>query len=212
MTSLLMHEILSHWRGRKSPLAGIGCYLILQFLMGYTTQNDAGWAGVPALAFGWVALILSSLLALEAVWADDSSCGVLAQQRLGARPFGAIILYKTAAFYIAVVAPLVALFVAQHGFDAASVAALALGGLDVTLLLVMAGALTVTLRHGAWLAGLLAVLPLLVPPLTFGLGAQIAVLQNASPLPALALLGGVTLFTLITAPLATFHILSGQRA
>ncbi len=213
MIRLLWFEILSFWRGRMTPVMSVGVYLLLNFLMGYAMQNDPAWdhSPLPGLAFGWVAMVMSSLLALDAVWQDDARQGVLLQQQLSPWPFSMIIMLKVLAFYLTIIAPLTILLSWQSGGDMLTMLAGLTGGLSISVLIVMAGALTLYARRGALLISFLVLLPLLIPPLTFGLGAQIAVTQNTSPWPALSLLGATTLFTVVLAPLATYYSLHGQR-
>ena len=217
MIRLFYHECMAYWRGHRAPFLGMGCYLILRLLMGYATQHDPTYATqiIPHLAFQWIALITASLLGLERIWHDDARNHLLLQQKMSPYPLWWFVLLKAKAFWLMMLLPLIIMFgaeqmIATQSFPLIGLLSLILASFTLSLLLTLAGALTLGSQNGMPV-GLLVLFPFLIPPLTFGLGAQIAVLQQTDPWPALALLGACTLFTLIIAPLACFHLLRQQR-
>ncbi|HEY1096769.1 MAG TPA: heme exporter protein CcmB [Alphaproteobacteria bacterium] len=219
MIKLLRYEIRQYWSGSGSALLSLGCYFILTFLMGYATQNhpaSENLSGIsPALAFQWVAMIVSSLLAIERIWLDDARDHLLAQQRLSPYSTLFFITLKSGAFWICIFLPLLIVFGVQSALSSGQaeiipVIPFLLASISITLLLVLAGALALGSRNGM-LISLVIILPLLVPPLTFGLGAHLAIQQGIDVLPALSLLSAYALFNLVLVPCAVHYVLSHTR-
>lgn len=218
MIRLMALEMAAYWRGQNAPIISMGCYIILIFLMGYASQHEPGWndAAIPQLAFQWIALIVASLLGLERIWHDDWRDGVLIQQRLSHYPLWMFTLIKMIAFWMSVFLPLLVLFslnqiLASGQLPDEGVVAMILATLSFSLLMGLAGALTLGSTGSSVLVSFLVLLPLLIPALTFGLGTQIALDQGKEPWSPLALLGAYTLFTVLLAPMATSYILHSQR-
>lgn len=214
---LLSLEVLAYWRGQNAPAISMGCYIILIFLMGYAAQHEPSWSDnqIPQLAFQWIALIVSSLLGLERIWHDDWRDGVLLQQRLSHYPLWLFSLIKVLAFWLSVFLPLLILFGGLQFLTAQlpdeGMLAMILATLCFSLLMGLAGALTLGSSGSSILISFLILLPLMIPALTFGMGTQIALFQDKEPWSPLALLGAYTLFTVLLAPMATSYILQSQR-
>jgi heme exporter protein B len=149
----------------------------------------------------WVSALLSSLLALEGLFRADAEDGSIEQLMLSPVPLGVIVFAKIVAHWIIsslpliALAPLVALaFGLPPGALPVLLLALLLATPALSVLIAIGAALTVSLKAGSSLIGLL-VLPLTSPLLIFGARATdlaAAAEPSAAPLyllAALAVLG-----------------------
>jgi heme exporter protein B len=157
----------------------------------------------------WVAALLSTMLSLPRLFADDHRDGTLEQLALAPHPLGLLVTGKVIAHWLvsglplAVLAPLLGI-----QFD------LSTDGLLVLTLSILLGtpalsgigaigaALTLGLRGGGVLVSLL-VLPLYIPVLIFGAGAVDAAVTGLGGEAHLSLLAALTLASLGFAPWAT---------
>ena len=163
-----------------------------------------------AMAAGvvWIAALLAALLSLPRLFAADHVDGTLEQMLVAPLPLAVIVLAKIAAHWLttglplAIAAPLIGL---QYDLPADALAILLaslLIGTPVLSLLGAAGAaLTLGVRGGGALLGLL-VLPLFVPVLVFGAGAITASLIGINPSAHLSLLGAFLAVSSIVGPWA----------
>lgn len=163
-----------------------------------------------AMAAGvvWIAALLAALLSLPRLFAADLVDGTLEQMLVAPQPLAVIVLAKIAAHWLttglplAIAAPLIGL---QYDLPADALAILLaslLIGTPVLSLLGAAGAaLTLGVRGGGALLGLL-VLPLFVPVLVFGAGAVTASLIGINPSAHLSLLGAFLAVSSIVGPWA----------
>ncbi len=163
-----------------------------------------------AMAAGvvWIAALLAALLSLPRLFAADHVDGTLEQMLVAPQPLAVIVLAKIAAHWLttglplAIAAPLIGL---QYDLPADALAILLaslLIGTPVLSLLGAAGAaLTLGVRGGGALLGLL-VLPLFVPVLVFGAGAVTASLIGINPSAHLSLLGAFLAVSSIVGPWA----------
>jgi heme exporter protein B len=163
-----------------------------------------------AMAAGvvWIAALLAALLSLPRLFAADHIDGTLEQMLVAPQPLAIIVLAKIAAHWLttglplAIAAPLIGL---QYDLPADALAILLaslLIGTPVLSLLGAAGAaLTLGVRGGGALLGLL-VLPLFVPVLVFGAGAVTASLIGINPSAHLSLLGAFLAVSSIVGPWA----------
>ncbi len=151
----------------------------------------------------WVAALLSVLLTLPRMLANDYADGTLEQLALSAYPLPVIVAGKIAAHWLmaglplALLSPLLGL---QFGLESRELvvlfASLMLGTPVLSMIGAIGAALTLGVRGGSILLALL-VLPLYVPVLIFGAGAVeqsmvgIDVSANLSLLGAILLLGGL---------------------
>src|SRR5690606_23362036 len=125
----------------------------------------------------WVAALLSTLLSLHRLFAQDHADGTLEQLLLSPEPTALWALAKVCAHWIVTGLPLVVvapglalLFDVEQDALGVLVLSLALGTPILALLGAVGAALTLGLRGGGVLLALL-VLPLFVPVLIFGAGA-----------------------------------------
>lgn len=157
----------------------------------------------------WVVALLACLLSLDRLFQADYEDGSL--DDLASSPVGllVVVIAKMAAHWFATILPLVIaapvlaliLKLPAEGYTYL-VVSLIVGTPALSLLGGIGAALTISVRRGGVLMSLL-VLPLYIPTLIFGVGAVDAAIHSGDPLPHLALLGAVTLMSVVISPFAT---------
>lgn len=156
----------------------------------------------------WVAALLSSMLSLGRLFAQDHADGTLEQMLLSPDPLTVIVAAKVLAHWLSsglplvLLAPLLALQFDLAG-DALGVLwiSLLLGTPALSLIGSIGAALTLGLRGGGVLVALL-VLPLYIPVLIFGAGAVGAQASGLGASAHLNLLAGVLVGAGVLAPWA----------
>ncbi|MGQ4273649.1 heme exporter protein CcmB [Terrihabitans sp. B22-R8] len=163
----------------------------------------------------WIAALLSTLIGLDRLFGADAEDGSLDLLFAAPTPLSLIVLAKVAAHWVgtglplAVAAPLLGLLLNMPPPALASISlTLLIGTPALTLLGAMGAALTVGLKRGGLLLPVL-VMPLTVPTLIFGVSATENVLSATPSFAPLALLMGVTLASLVLAPIAAAAALRG---
>ena len=163
-----------------------------------------------AMAAGvvWIAALLAAVLSLPRLFAADHADGTLEQMLVSPQPLAVVVLAKTAAHWLltglplALAAPLIGL---QYDLPAGALvillASLLIGTPVLSLLGAAGAALTLGVRGGGALLGLL-VLPLFVPVLVFGAGAVTASLMGINPSAHLSLLGAFLAVSSLVGPWA----------
>lgn len=195
------------WSEMATPLI---FFVIIASLFPLAASPDEAQLRSTGAAVIWMSALLSSLLALDGLFRADSEDGSMEQLILGPAPLGLVVLAKIVAHWavsgvpLLVLAPLVAMsFFLPLTSLPELVAALALATPTLSVLAAIGAALTVSLRAGGTIIGLL-ILPLTGPVLIFGTRAtELAALGEpvAGPLYLLASLAvlAVSLGPLITA-------------
>jgi heme exporter protein B len=150
----------------------------------------------------WISALLSSLLALEGLFRADADDGSLEQLLLSPVPLGVTVFAKVAAHWLMTVLPLIALvpllalsFYLPVGALPTLTLALLLATPTLSVLVALGAALTVSLRRGGAIVGLL-ILPLTGPLLIFGTRATdfgVTGEPTAGPLYLLAALAALAL-------------------
>jgi heme exporter protein B len=162
----------------------------------------------------WVAALLSMLLSLDGLFRADFEDGSLEQWMLSSHSMVVLVLVRVAAHWIfsglamVVLAPFLglALGLPAHCFGALLISLL-LGTPVLILLGAVGAALTVGLRRGGLLLGLL-ILPLYVPVLILGSGALQAALQGLPVAGYLLWLSCLAVLAITLAPFAIAAALS----
>jgi len=155
----------------------------------------------------WVAAMLASLLAADALFRPDVEDGTMEQWVLSGQPLPWLLLIKSCAHWIlsglplVLLTPVVAVSLGVESGWVAIVVVLALGSGILTMLSAIGAALTVGLRRGNMLMALL-VLPLEIPVLIFGAQAVQSAMRDESAIGIISLLGAVLLLAMILAPFA----------
>lgn len=156
----------------------------------------------------WVAAMLASLLAADALFRPDVEDGVMEQWVLSGQPLAWLLLAKTCAHWVltglplVLVAPVIALGlgVAAPGWPLL-MGTLLLGTAVLSVVGGIGAALTVGLRRGNMLMALL-VLPLEMPVLIFGARALDMGLQGEVVTGPLSLLAAILMLALVLGPFA----------
>jgi len=161
-----------------------------------------------AAGVAWIGALLAAVLSLPRLFAMDHADGTLEQMLVSPQPLALVVLAKIAAHWLltglplALVAPLIGL---QYGLPADALcvllASLLIGTPVLSLLGAAGAALTLGVRGGGALLGLL-VLPLFVPVLVFGAGAVTATLTGLAPSAYLSLLGAFLAVSSLIGPWA----------
>ena len=195
------------WSELATPLI---FFVIIASLFPLAATPDEAQLRSIGAAVIWMSALLSSLLALDGLFRADAEDGSMEQLILAPAPLGLVVLAKIVAHWavsgvpLLVLAPLVAMsFYLPLAALPELIAALALATPTLSVLAAIGAALTVSLRAGGTIIGLL-ILPLTGPVLIFGTRAtELAALGEtvAGPLYLLASLAvlAVSLGPLITA-------------
>ena len=195
------------WSELATPLI---FFVIIASLFPLAATPDEAQLRSIGAAVIWMSALLSSLLALDGLFRADTEDGSMEQLILAPAPLGLVVLGKIVAHWavsgvpLLVLAPLVAMsFYLPLAALPELIAALALATPTLSVLAAIGAALTVSLRAGGTIIGLL-ILPLSGPVLIFGTRAtELAALGEsvAGPLYLLASLAvlAVSLGPLITA-------------
>jgi heme exporter protein B len=156
----------------------------------------------------WVAVLLASLLTLDALYRGDVEDGSLEQLLLAPVPLAwllavrVLVHWATTALPLVLLTPLLAqlLYLPTELLPVLMVS-LALGTPLLSLLGAVVAALTVGIRRSGMILALLA-LPLFLPVLVFGAGSVMAAAQGLPWSGALLMLGAGLALALVLAPLA----------
>jgi len=193
-------------RRRADTLAAMIFFVMVVSLFPLGIGPESALLRTMASGVVWVAALLSSMLSLTRLFADDHQDGTLEQLLLSAHPLAFLALGKIAAHWmgsgllLVLVAPLLALqFDLSPAACGVLVLSLLLGTPVLSLLGAIGAALTVGLRGGSVLLSLL-VLPLAVPVLVFGAGAVEAYNAGLGISAHLSLLGALLVLALAAAP------------
>jgi len=183
-------------------------FVIVASLFPLALSPDAAQLRSVGTGVLWVAALLSSLLALEGLFRADADDGSLEQLMLSPVPATITALAKVTAHWLVTVVPLVVLMpmlglLFYLPLEALPVMAFALLLATPTLsvLVALGAALTVSLRRGGSIVGLL-VLPLTAPLLIFGTRAADLSLHGESAAGPLYLLAALAVFAVALGPLA----------
>ncbi len=206
--AVLRRDLMLAWRGRADVLVTLAFFIVVVCLFPFGIGPETNQLRAIAPGVLWVAALLSTLLSLHRLFAQDHADGTLEQLLLSPEPTALWVVAKVSAHWIVTGLPLV---VAAPGlallFDVEQEAlgvltlSLALGSPILALLGAVGAALTLGLRGGGVLLALL-VLPLFVPVLIFGAGAVDAHLSGTGAAAQLLLLGGGLLGALALTPFA----------
>lgn len=190
-------------RSRGEVIQALAFFVVVVSLFPLAIGPESALLKRIAPGVVWVAALLSVLLTLPRILANDYADGTLEQLALSVYPLPLIVAGKILAHWLmaglplALVSPLLGL---QFGLEARELVvlftSLMLGTPVLSLIGAIGAALTLGVRGGSILLALL-VLPLYIPVLIFGAGAVeqamvgVDVSANLSLLGALLLLGGL---------------------
>jgi heme exporter protein B len=208
LKAMLARELTIALRRKGDALTSLFFFVIVVSLFPLGIGAEPAMLRTIGPGVLWVAALLSSMLGLHRLFADDHADGTLEQLALSPGAFPVLVAGKVLAHWLVtglplvVLAPLLAL---QFGLGAeampAIVAGLLLGTPLLSLLGAIGAALTLGLRGAGALLPLL-VLPLYVPTLVFGAGAVQASEAGLDPRAHLALLAAMLVVAAFFVPLA----------
>jgi heme exporter protein B len=193
------------WSELAHPLVFFAIVVVLFPLAVSPSAAQLRDIGVGVL---WVTALLSSLLSLDGLFRADADDGSLEHLLLSPVPVTVAVFAKVAAHWLVTILPLICLVPALAlSFHLplyvlpAMALALLLATPTLTILVALGAALTVSLKRGGSVAGLL-ILPLTAPLLIFGTRAtDLAV--NGEPIAGpIYLLAALAAFTVSLGPLA----------
>ena len=183
-------------------------FVIVASLFPLALSPDAGQLRSVGPGVLWVAALLSALLALEALFRADADDGSLEQLILSPVPLGVTVLAKIVAHWLVTILPLVVLMpvLALSFYMPVSVLpimafALFLATPTLSVLVAIGAALTVSVRRGGSIVGLL-VLPLTAPLLIFGTRAADLGMHGEPVAGPLYLLAALAVFCVALGPIA----------
>lgn len=182
----------------------LGFYLIVVTLLPLGLGPDLKLLARIAPGMLWIALLLAALLSLPRVFETDDEDGSLDILATGGLPLTLVAGAKALAHWLstglplALIAPVLGLLLnLDIALSPMLLLTTLLGTPAVSFLGVAGAALTLRARRGGLLLALV-VLPFYVPTLIFGISA----LAGAGSAASLALLGAVSLVSLVAGPLA----------
>lgn len=189
-------------------LLPLGFFLVVTTLFPLSLNPELSRLRDVAAGALWVAALLSSLLALELLFRDDSQDGSLEQLAICGQPFAWLLSAKAAVHWLltglplVLVAPLAAIALgAPYASLPGVLVALALGSVSLSLIGAVGAGLTFGLRRGGALLAMI-VLPLAVPVLIFGARATELAIKGEVATAPLYLLGAMAVLAATLAPLA----------
>ena len=192
------------WSELATPLI---FFVIIASLFPLASSPDEAQLRQIGSAVLWMSALLSSLLALDGLFRADAEDGSMEQLILSPAPLGLIVLAKIVAHWtvsgvpLLVLAPLVALsFYLPTDALPSLIAALALATPTLSVLAAIGAALTVSLRAGGTIIGLL-ILPLTGPVLIFGTRATELAAQGESVAGPLYLLAALAVLAVSLGPI-----------
>ena len=194
------------WSELATPLI---FFVIIASLFPLAATPDEAQLRSIGAAVIWMSALLSSLLALDGLFRADSEDGSMEQLILAPAPLGLVVLAKIVAHWavsgvpLLVLAPLVAMtFYLPLAALPELIAALALATPTLSVLAAIGAALTVSLRAGGTIIGLL-ILPLTGPVLIFGTRATELAALGESVAGPLYLLASLAVLAVSLGPLVT---------
>ena len=206
--AVLKRDLTLAWRGRADVLVTLAFFVVVVCLFPFGVGAETNQLRAIAPGVLWVAALLSTLLSLHRLFAQDHADGTLEQLLLSPEPTPLWVTAKVVAHWVVTGLPLVIaapalalLFDVEQDALRVLTVSLALGTPVLALLGAVGAALTLGLRGGGVLLALL-VLPLYVPVLIFGAGAVDSHLSGTGAQAHLLLLGGGLLGALALAPFA----------
>lgn len=206
--AVLRRDLLLAWRGRSDLLVTLAFFVITASIFPFGVGAEPNQLRAIAPGVLWVGALLSTLLSLHRLFAQDHADGSLEQLLLSPEPAVLWVLAKTLAYWLTTSLPLVMaapglglLFDMEPGALQVLTLSLLLGTPALSLIGAVGAALTLGLRGGGALLALL-VLPLFIPVLIFGAGAVEAWLGGTGASANLFLLAGGSLGATALAPWA----------
>lgn len=206
--AILQRDLMIAFRRVSEVANPLLFFIIVASLFPLAVSPDAEHLRSIGSGVLWVVALLSSLLALEGLFRADAEDGSLEQLMLSPVPLGIAALAKVTAHWLVTIVPLVILtpllalsFSLPVGVLPVMAFALLLATPTLSVLVALGAALTLGLRRGGAIVGLL-VLPLTAPLLIFGTRAIDLSLYNESAVAPLYLLAALAVLSVSLGPIA----------
>ena len=206
LLAIIRRDLLLVMRRKSEVLTALFFFVVVTSLFPLGIGADAALLRKIAPGVLWVAALLSTLLGLHRMFADDYQDGSLEQLALSPQPMVLLVTGKIIAHWIVCGLPLVLLAPVigiQFDLDASSLyvlmGTLLLGTPVLSLVGSIGAALTLGVRGGSVLLSLL-ILPLYIPVLIFGAGAVYANSVGLDPSGHFSLLGALLILALAFVP------------
>lgn len=204
--TLLTRDVRLAFRQGSAIGTAVAFYLIASSIVPLGLGPDLKLLARVAPGILWVALLLSAILSVEAMYQQDRDDGTLEALALGPLPLELIALSKTASHWLTTCVPLIlatpfAGLLLNLDVNALPklILSLLIGTVGVSAVAGVGAALVLGLRRGALLLPLL-VFPLFAPFLIFGVSMLSDVPGTFEP--SLLLLSALALFSAATSPFA----------
>ncbi|MHA3915437.1 heme exporter protein CcmB [Halovulum sp. GXIMD14793] len=214
--ALLTHELTLALRSGGGTAQALSFFLILTVLIPFGIGPDPNLLAKVAPGTLWIGALLACLLSLERIFQTDAEDGTLDTLALTPLPLEMIAALKALAHWLVtglpltLLSPVLAITLNLPGTAMPwLIGSLLLGTLALSLLGGIGAALTLGLRRGGLLVAILT-LPLYVPTLIFGARAVSEAATGGNPVPAMALLGALSLAIAAISPFATAAVLRIQ--
>jgi len=207
--ALLKRDVMLAWREGGAIGTALGFYLVVVAIMPFGLGPDLNLLARVAPGMLWVALLLAALLSADRIFHNDYEDGTLDVLAAGPLPLPVVAAIKSLAHWLttgvplALMAPMLGLLL-NLPLDSIPLLVLAMlaGTPAVSFVAAIGASLTLGLRRSGLLLALL-VLPLYVPVLIFGVAtASAAIVGPASPWPPFLMLYGLSLASIVLAPIA----------
>ena len=206
--ALYARDVRLAWAAGGGGPVGVIFYLAVTAVAPFAVGPDLPLLARIGPALLWISVLLALLLGLERLFQADEEDGTLDQLRLSDVPLTLVVLIKAAAHWTAAAVPLMVatpfaaiLLNMEVSALLLTLASFAIGTPGLALVGAVGAAVAVSLRRAGVLIAIL-VLPLSIPSVIFGVAAVEAAGAGRNPGPSLALLGALTLISMVVAPIA----------
>ncbi len=206
--AIIKRDINLAWSQGGTGTMALSFFLIAVSLFPFGVGPEPQTLARIAAGVIWVVALLACLISLDKLFQADVEDGSMDDFVLSPIGLYGVVSAKIIAHWfstmlpIVIIAPLLAMLMQlpDTGYQYL-VISLIIGTPALSLFGSIGAALTVSVRRGGVLLSLL-VLPLYIPTLIFGVGAVDAVVLNTDPSAHIALLGAVTLVSIVISPFA----------
>lgn len=208
-TSLILRDMRLSVRVGGGALMGALFYFVVVSMIPFAIGPDLNLLARIGPAMLWIGALLSTLLALDRLFASDHDDGSLDLLTMSGLPLELTVAAKAIAHWLTTALPLVVItpvlgLMLNVELSAMGYVALTLlaGTPSLTFIGLIGAALSVTLRRGGLLMAIL-VLPLTVPVLIFGVAAANAAIVGPAPFgPPFTILCALSLASFVLGPFA----------
>lgn len=208
MLALFKRDITLALRSGGGFGLALAFFLILVMFVPFGVGPDRAILARIAPGILWIGALLACLLSLDRVFQLDADDGTLEALATAPIPLTGLVSAKAAAHWVTTGLPLTCASAPLGyllGLPATGypwlIASLCIGTLSLSFIGTFGAALTVGIKRGGLLLSLL-VLPLYIPTLILGAQVVTRAINGQAAMSTLALLTGLTLFTLALIPFA----------